>query len=169
MFERVVRNRRGVSLIEALLAMGIMAVAVLGTVYVTEYQNRGIKNISSEVRLGEFLLENLNELKGKTRSTLGIAQGKCKTRTYDNGGNLLVTSAELDHGDANCNGSLNPRTGYVVVWKVFGPDTIDATFTPSRGMALPRYHDSIVRVEIIGWAASAAGLGQKMGTEIYLR
>lgn len=164
------KNQKGLTLIETLVSLAVLSIGLLGLIFLNEINRIGYKALTSDVRLGELVLDDVNEIKGLSRAQLP-AQDKCKVKYYNHLGIFLSETTEIESTDSRCTGNNVTATGYQIAWKVFGPSTIEATFTPSATLKLPKYYDSVIRVEIVGWTrdVSRKGHNSQIGTEVYVR
>lgn len=165
-----IKNNSGMTLLEILLALSILSIGLLSLVFLTEINRVGYKALSSDVRLGELVLDNVNEIKGLKRNNLP-AEDKCIVKYFDVNGKFTSESAEMNITSGECTGQTVVSKGFQVAWKVQGPSSINAEFNPSATLKLPKYYDSVIRVEIIGWTPdlSKKGHNTQIEAEVYIR
>lgn len=170
MKKKTQHSQSGMTLLEVLIALSVLSIGLMSLVFLTEINRIGYKALSSDIRLGELILDNVNEIKGLKRTHLP-AQNKCIVKYFDIKGEYKNETAEIDITSESCTGKSVVSSGYQIAWKVLGPSNIDATFIPDKSMKLPKYYDSVIRVEIVGWTqdASRKGHNTEIGTEVYVR
>lgn len=158
------------TLLEVLIALSVLSIGLLSLVFLTEVNRIGYKALSSDIRLGELVLDNVNEIKGLSRTHLP-AQDKCIVKYFDVKGEYKNESSELAITSDSCNGKQVIDKGYQIAWKVYGPSNIEAKFVPEKSMKLPKYYDSVIRVEVVGWTRDISKKGHhtEIGTEVYVR
>jgi len=142
------RNSHGFSLVEAVIAGGLLAVLSLVIVQVltaqtnlTDFQNK--KDI-----LRIVLEDNAYDLESRTVSQIP-AIGECLVRTYDISGKWQ-SDATVASTATECQEPVPTSAGAKVLWIVSGKDNISVTFNPSTHLKLKQYNSDLRKIRILG-------------------
>jgi hypothetical protein len=142
------RNQDGLSMIEVLVAVASLGLLIYSFAEVSNLRSSVLGRVKVSSDLSEVMMANVNEVKWRDFAFLPKA-GDCLARVYDKWG-TFVSQTTLTGAAASCGkGPLAPER-MEIYWRVSGPSAINATFSPSNFLKLPKYKTSIVQIEIVG-------------------
>ncbi|WII71983.1 prepilin-type N-terminal cleavage/methylation domain-containing protein [Bdellovibrio sp. 22V] len=145
MMESFGKNRKGMTLVEVLVALSISMVTV-GVFLYLALGNRTHKSQQDHSNLlKELLLNNVIELKGMPYTALPPAE-TCIIRTYDYLGNFQTETQSVSSDDY-CD-VASPGNGEIqVLWKIKNAANSDVSFSIS-GMKLPTHANFLKKVTL---------------------
>lgn len=134
-------NSKGMTFIEVMLSLGLFVLSVTSylSLYMAFQKSKSEANQSQIEK--EILLQNILEIKGNKLSDLP-EKNSCVTRIYSRD-KKLVSEVKVPMLQNNCSKVTPSEGNIVIVWEVLGADKIDIEFTPSEGLKLPKYVDSL--------------------------
>lgn len=148
-------NNKGLTFIEVMLSLGLFVLSVTSylSLYMAFQKSKAEANQSQVEK--EILLQNVLEIKGNKLKDLP-GRNSCVTRIYSRD-KKMVSESKLPMTKNGCE-KLEPSGGnIVIVWEVLGSDKIDIVFTPSEGLKLPKYIDSLRQFNLIALSQVSSG------------
>ncbi|GEM_PF-2619616 len=148
-------NSKGLTFIEVMLSLGLFVLSVTSylSLYMAFQKSKSESNQSQIEK--EILLQNVLEIKGNKLSDLP-GKNSCVTRIYSRD-KKMVSEVKLPKPQSGCAKSSPSEGNIVIIWEVLGSDKIDIVFTPTDGLKLPKYIDSLRQFNLIALSRVSGG------------
>lgn len=143
-----IRKQDGLSMIEVLVAVASLGLLIYSFAEVSNLRASVLGRVKVSSDLSEVMMANVNEVKWRDFAFLPKA-GDCLARIYDKWG-TFVSETTLSGAAATCGKDRLESENMEIVWRVSGPESINAKFSPPNFLKLPKYKASIVQIEVIG-------------------
>lgn len=166
------RNNKGFSFLEVLIAASICVFAYLAVFFVIQMQRTAYSQAEVMNILNNLVMDNLIEIRGQNINTVPAANA-CRVRLYDFG-MTLKTEILSTTSSTDCDTSNVPLGRIKLVWMSYGPDKFksEITFEPAGVLKLPELNqNSLKQVELTGSVrkeGSAAGI-EKIQTVVFVK
>ncbi|WP_246845193.1 type II secretion system protein [Bdellovibrio sp. NC01] len=147
----MILNKRGMTLIEVLLAIGISVVGVSIFLFFVLSSRKHVSHVDRSIILKEVLTDNVIELKGLQIADLAPI-GKCFMRTYK-ADKTFVSETTVDLNSGACPQPDLTQNMIYIGWGMQPASDIDASFS-SSSLKLPKYSDTLrkVTMQVWGWS-----------------
>jgi len=160
-------NKNGFSLIEAVIAGALAAIACLVVVQLLSVQTTMTAFQKKKDILRVVIEENAYE--AETRSISQVPEiGKCLVRTYDIQGKWL-TDTTVNATDPSCQTVVPTAKGAQIFWISSASDSINVTFNPANFLKLPKYTNLVRKVRILGGLRTENSETAEVSLTVYKR